>query len=380
MSSYLEFRTAEGVCYVREDRVAWLAEVDVAVFDCDGVLLDVRESYWRVAAETAVVILEALTGSRVNAGVFSQEVNFAFKKTGSFNNDWSLTYAYIMAALGTLPDEALHRLDSDAALITEVKPVDRLRLLSSMRSPVEIEECKLDAALISLAGSVGAGGVDAVDKVLLPRVGVNVKRLLLYRGAVGVSVVSTLFEELFAGVRLFEETFGFPAQFTQLVGGYIDSERVILKPATFLRLERLLGGRRFGIASGSLMNSARYALGDAWGVFPRGAQVWHDDVDRAMAENGTRGLHKPSGYVLRRASSVYEPYKRAIYVGDTMADLLTARNASAEAPRYIFMGVYSLVDSPTETLQMFIREGADAVAPSVNQLPDVLEWARSELL
>ena len=284
-----------------------------------------------------------------------------------------------MAALGTLPDEVLRRLDSDAVQVPEVKPAERLRLLSSKRSIVEIEECKLNAALISLAGSAGAEGVDAVDKLLLPRVGVNVK-LLLYSGAVGVSVVSTLFEELFAGTRLFEETFGFPAQFTQLVGGYIDSERVIPKPATFLHLKRLLGGYRFGIASGSLMNSARYALGDAWGVFPRGARVWHDDVDHAMAENGTQGLHKPSGYPLRRVSSVYEPYKRAIYVGDTMADLLTARNASAEAPRYTFMGVYSSVDSPTETLQMFIHEGADAVAPSVNQLPDVLEWARSESL
>jgi hypothetical protein len=63
-----------------------------------------------------------------------------------------------------------------------------------------------------------------------------------------------------------------------------------------------------------------------------------------------------------------------------MADLLTARKAAEETPRYSFMGVYSSVDSPEETLQTFIREGADAVAPSVNQLPDVLKWARSEQL
>jgi len=67
-------------------------------------------------------------------------------------------------------------------------------------------------------------------------------------------------------------------------------------------------------------------------------------------------------------------------LGDTMADLLTARKASEDTPRYTFMGVYSSVDSPEETLQTFIREGADAVAPSVNQLPDVLKWARSEQL
>ena len=63
-----------------------------------------------------------------------------------------------------------------------------------------------------------------------------------------------------------------------------------------------------------------------------------------------------------------------------MGDILSAKNASAEDPRYAFMGVYSTVDSPDKTLHMFIREGADAVAPSVNQLPDVIEWARSEPL
>ena len=378
MIRYLEFGTPEGVCYVREDRVAWLAEVDVTVFDCDGVLLDIRESYWRATAETATIILEAITGSKIDAGVFSREVNFAFKNTGAFNNDWSLAFAYVMAALGTLPDEALRRLDSDAARVPDLEPAERLRLLSSMRSPVEIEEYKLDAALMSLANFAGTGGIDAVDELLLQRVGVNVKRLLRYRGALGVSVVSTLFEELFAGAPLFEETFGFPAQFTQRARGYIDAERVIPKPTAFLQLERLLGGRRFGVASGSLMNSARHALGDIWDIFPREAQVWHDDVDRAMTETGAQGLHKPSAYPLRCASSAYEPYQRAVYVGDTMADLLTARNAEAETPRYVFMGVYSSVDSPKETLQMFIHEGADAIAPSVNQLPDVLEWAKGE--
>ncbi len=320
MSNYIEFETPEGVCYVREDRVPWFAGVDVAVFDCDGVLLDIRESYWRAAAETAVIVLEALTGARVSLGVFDRDVDFAFKKTGGFNNDWSLTYAYIIGTLGTLSNEALRRLDEAAARVPEAKPSERLQSFSSFRSPIKVEEEKIRASLIELAGSVGPGGVDSVDQLLLPRVGSNIKWLLRYRGDVGVSVVSTLFEELFAGASLFKETFGIPAQFTQRVGGYIDAERVIPTPAVFLRLERLLGGRRFGVASGSLMNSARRVLGETWRVFPREAQVWHDDVDRTMAETGARGLHKPSGYPLLRASSIYEPFKRAVYVGDTMTD------------------------------------------------------------
>ena len=73
MTRYLEFGTAEDVCYIREDRVAWLAEVDVFVFDCDGVLLNIRESYWRVIVETATLILKAITWSKIDARVFSKE-------------------------------------------------------------------------------------------------------------------------------------------------------------------------------------------------------------------------------------------------------------------------------------------------------------------
>lgn len=380
MNNYLKFESPEGTCYIKESSVQILAGVDVAVFDCDGVLLDIRESYFRTVAETASTILEALTGSKINPDVFDREINFEFKQTGGFNNDWSLTYAYIIATLSILPNGTLLYLNDIAVRVQDATPSERLQTFSELRTPVEVENKKIRETLLRLAESIGPGGVDSIDKILLPKVGVNIKQLLRYPGKVGVSVISTLFEELFAGPSLFEETFCFPAQFTQRNGGYVDFESVIPKKLTFQRLENLLGGLRFGIASGSLMNSARHVLGETLQVFPREAQVWHDDVERAMVETGAQRLHKPSGYSLKQASSPYEPFKQAIYVGDTMGDILSAKNASTEDPRYAFMGVYSTVDSPDKTLHMFIREGADAVAPSVNQLPDVIEWARSEPL
>jgi len=52
-----------------------------------------------------------------------------------------------------------------------------------------------------------------------------------------------------------------------------------------------------------------------------------------------------------------------------MADLMTARNADRENPRFSFLGVYASVDSSEATRDLFIESGADAVAPTVNQLP-----------
>jgi phosphoglycolate phosphatase-like HAD superfamily hydrolase len=373
---YLEFSSPEGTCYIRDDRLRQLGEVDVVVFDCDGVLLDVRGSYSGAAAESASIILEALTGTRVNASVFDGDVFFAFKKTGHFNNDWSVTYAYVMGSLSTLTDSELSALDSSAAKVENGSPSERLSKLREIRSPSHLKQTLIKTCLIKLAESTGTGGVDSLDALLLPRIGAHVKKLLCYRGAVGESVVSTLFEEIFGGSKLFQETFGFRAQFTDDQTGYIEKEKPVLRTATIQKMEELLNGRRFGVASGSLMNSARNALGCIIDVFPRNAQVWYEDVD--AASKGAQSLQKPNGYSLLRAAQAYAPYRRVIYVGDTVADLLMTRDADKQNPKFSFLGVYATSARRETTREVFLSLGADAVAPTVNQLPLIIKKARSD--
>ena len=373
---YLEFSSPEGTCYIRNDRLRQFGVVDVVVFDCDGVLLDVRGSYSGAAAESASIILEALTGTRVNASVFDGDVFFAFKKTGHFNNDWSVTYAYVMGSLSTLTDSDLSALDASAAKVEDGSPSERLSKLREIRSPSRLKQSLIKACLITLAESTGTGGVDSVDTLLLPRIGDHVKKLLRYGGAVGESVVSTLFEEIFGGSKLFQETFGFRAQFTDEQTGYIEKEKLVLRTATIQKMEELLNGRRFGVASGSLMNSARHALGCIIDIFPRYAQVWYEDVDAASKD--AQSLHKPNGYSLLRAAQAYAPYRRVMYVGDTVADLLMTRDADKQNPKFSFLGVYATSARQETTREVFLSLGADAVAPNVNQLPLIIQRARSD--
>ena len=51
--------------YVRNDRQNQLKKVDAAIFDCDGVLIDVRESYNRAISMTVAFILESLIGQSI---------------------------------------------------------------------------------------------------------------------------------------------------------------------------------------------------------------------------------------------------------------------------------------------------------------------------
>jgi phosphoglycolate phosphatase-like HAD superfamily hydrolase len=374
---YIEFSSPEGTCYIRNDRLKQLKEIDVVVFDCDGVLIDVRDSYSEATAETASILLEAITGTKVNPSVFDGDVFFAFKKTGHFNNDWSVTYAYVMGALSTLTDSELSTLNTSASKVEDGSPSERLNKLREIRTPSHLHPKHIKESLIKLAESTDTGGVNAMDSLLLPRIGTNVKKMLHPRGNVGENIISTLFEEIFGGAKLFQETFGFRAQFTDKQTGYIEKEKLVLSTATVQKMEELLNGRRFGVASGSLMNSAKHALGYTIDIFPRNAQIWHEDVDAASTDS--QSLHKPNGYSLLRAAQAHAPYRRVLYIGDTMADLLTTRNADKENPKFSFLGIYATTAQQETTREMFLSSGADAVAPTVNQLPLIVQKAHADL-
>jgi phosphoglycolate phosphatase-like HAD superfamily hydrolase len=106
---------------------------------------------------------------------------------------------------------------------------------------------------------------------------------------------------------------------------------------------------------------------------PREAQVWHGDVDEAAKKTRVMGLHKPGPYSLLRACEPYRPFIRALYVGDTAADMAMARRAGEG---FLFAGVYGFTHSPEASMREFLESGCDVVAPTVNELPGILSRVR----
>ena len=74
-----------------------------------------------------------------------------------------------------------------------------------------------------------------------------------------------------------------------------------------------------------------------------------------------------------KASEPYRPFKKGLYVGDTMADYYTAENAGEE---FLFAGVYECVHQAEGAMNVFMDNGSDIVAPTVNDLPMIIEYAR----
>ena len=377
MTKYTEKQIDGETVYIREDRLHELGKVDVAVFDCDGVLLDARESYSKAVAYTASMIVEAFTGTCVPLNLYDSKLNFAFKKTGGFNNDWTLTYAYVMRTLAEANPGDVQRINAVAAESMNIEsPGERFRFIAENRETVQVPQLNLYESLMRFSKTVDDRGVESVDKALLPALE-PVKAALNFRAEVGESIVSTLFEEVFGGPELFRETFHMAPMFNVQVEPFIENENIMVTPEMLEGFTEVLGGARLGIASGSLRNTAAHVLGDILGYFPRDAQVWHDDVDAAQKETGTTGLHKPDGYPLLRAAEQFKPYSRVLFVGDTMADHLTAERAGE---KFLFAGVYGCVSSANEAKQAFLEAGCDVVAPTVAQLLPLLRECKGEII
>ncbi len=122
-----------------------------------------------------------------------------------------------------------------------------------------------------------------------------------------------------------------------------------------------------------MANTARHALGTILNRFPESSRIWHDVVDDCMRELGREGLHKPNKFPLMKAAEPYRPFYKALYVGDTMADYLTAQNAGDD---FLFVGVYACVHQPEEAMNAFLDRGSDIVAPTVNDIPMIIRYAR----
>jgi phosphoglycolate phosphatase-like HAD superfamily hydrolase len=365
-----------GTIFIREDKLSEIAKVDTIVFDCDGVLLDVRNAYNVTIAATTKFIIEGFTSTVIPDEMFDSELNYSFKRTGGFNNDWNHTYAIIMRILAELPHEKLEELNklAEESLIY-ASPKDRFNhILGKVKANIPIDG--LYEKLVEFASQLDVTGNEIVDKLLLPRVGVNIKKALRFRGDVGESMVITLFEEFFLGVQLFRDSYGIEPCFVRPEKGIVEAERVVILDETLNELEFVIGGSRFGIASGSPENTAWYALREVIDRFPRKSQFWYEVVERDAKKLGKVNLHKPNPYSLLKASELYNPVK-VLYIGDTKADYLTVENAGEG---FLFSGVYWCVHSSEDVKNNFLELGSDVVAPTVNEIPLILRYARGETL
>jgi HAD superfamily hydrolase (TIGR01548 family) len=281
----------------------------------DAVVLDVDGVLVDVADSYRRAIVDAIEvvyGESVPRAAVQQ-----FKDAGGFNNDWELTDAaalYVLARREGLGD---------------------------------------DIGAFTDAVAERGGGLEAAEAVV--RGTLADPESVFERWA--PDRLRAVFQQLYLGSERYRELeCAEPDLDTR---GYIDDETVLIEAAT----REALAAYPLGVLTGRPAAEADIALDRAGLAVPPEYTFTMDDW--------TAG--KPDPAALLELADRLEA-TRLVFVGDTLDDVTTARNAAAADPERTYRGVGVLTGGLTGEAghTAFEAAGADAVLDSVNDLPDLL--------
>jgi phosphoglycolate phosphatase-like HAD superfamily hydrolase len=296
---------------------------DCALFDIDGVLVDIRRSYNEAIKKTVDFVLKK------PRGVVTDQLILKFRQGGGFNNDTDTSYAIALALLAN-PQKSV---------------------AAARRFLAEVAE------------NADETGIDSVEKYLAKYGIARHKEVLAYPAPVKDSYIGRVFDELFYGPTLFKKQDGLEPKYCRVKRPFIASDRLVVSARTMKILHEKFSGN-LAIVSGRSRLAAEYSLKPVWKYFNLDACVFLEDEKREYA--------KPSPYAAKKAMQVMNA-KSAIYAGDSAEDMLMARRAQAETGRPIaFVGIYGFSPEPKKSLAVFHERKAEAVARSVDELPKLL--------
>lgn len=296
----------------------------LGIFDIDGVLVDVRESYRKAIIQTALTYLtEYLKLDFRTSFTVNDEVVSSFKECGGFNNDWDLT----------------------AAIIGYAVSVNRNNIRSG-----------LDEFLKSVKRK--GGGLSAVEKLLggLPR---EIK----YSGDVrSGNVVKRIFQEYYFGAERFRQRFELEPEFNRQEGFFI-KEKLLFTPALLDQLRKVLF---LSIATGRdayecNMVMERFSIGRYFT-----AVVNDDDIKRDEKKLGKQGLSKPNPYIIEKVVSKSGCSGKIYYFGDTTDDMSSAVNCKKY--EVIPVGCVYALNQPEKAAEKLISAGARYIMHAPDQI------------
>ena len=322
------------------------------VFDMDGVLIDVSNSYRDTVRQTAGVFLSpARHADCLPQPLFDLADLAKVKQSGGLNNDWDLSCQVISLLFTTLEKVAFS--DSGDPWIDYRDNISRCDVgpladfLSSTDSPLQVlmeQHGKLDEPLITrfYQGDVGSG-----------------------------NIIKQIFQEIYLGEKLFTSTYESRPQMYR-GDGYILREKVLIKR---LILEQLARKHVLAIATGRPRAEAYYPL-ENFKLKPFFRIIYSlDDCIREeqkiLKESGRKvSFSKPHPYMLDAiAERVGNEVEANYYIGDMPDDMQAARNSCAG-----FKGIGMLLSAPEkEILRKSLNQaGADDIVENFDDLVNLL--------
>ena len=325
---------------------------NLIVFDMDGVIMDVSQSYRETIRRTATYFFQGAPAYEdLPNPLFSLEDLAKVKQSGGLNNDWETTYLVVSLLLTQveLPDMGQEN-DSRQLLQETMAHCDLSRLISFLKS----RSFPLSDLLHSS---------DPVENPLVKQ---------LSAGDVGSgNIVKQIFQEIYLGKNLFETTYRIPVA-THFDKGLIDQERLIIDPSL---LETLSRHHILAIATGRPEAEAAYPL-KRFGIQDYFSMVLTLDdcmaaAQKHEAQTGEQiSLSKPHPFMLDVIARAFAgKVKKNYYIGDMPDDMVAAQRAVSG---FTGIGVAMAATGRHRVKNMLMQAGADHVIDDVTQLENVL--------
>ncbi len=391
---YEKVSTSQGFSLIRKDRVFLVRKLEGLIFDCDGVIFDVSESFRSAIMLTVNWFFNVVMGFSVDELAKPDHIQL-LKDSGGFNNDWELTYALVLYYLTTLIIDALTKsvhlkLPSSSSVSTMNEAYSLFRELGRMlrKRGVQLKPAT-SLELEEYIEEAGNGGLRSVEEVSARRVsaatGISTSHakavldaLSPFKGDLyGTNIIKRYFEELYSGKDLFVQVYRVHPVFHR-GEGLIEKEKLIVRREALAGLISF-GFPPIGIASGRLRKQTLPII-ERYGVerfFNLPASTFLEEVKEKEEELLRVGvsvkLEKPNPYSLLSTASKMGIREAFGYVGDTVSDVLASINAEKESKYSVMsIGVLCSTVNKARTIEKFLELGCDIIAPSPNELPEIL--------
>ncbi len=307
-----------------------ISRIDTLVFDIDGVLIDVRNSYREAIGQTVQFYFRELLHFPGSQNLINPEEIEYFKMAGGFNNDWDLTSAVVLFYLLKARKNNLRDID----MLRSVKPDIRKFTTEMLPS--------------------GGGLAKVIDLIEKDR-NIKAEILVLWNR----NLITKIFQEIYAGEEYCYELYGFYPSLLK-VEGLIKQERIIIDE----NKKNFLQNFSLGILTGRNEKEAKIAL-ERLG--------WSNIISKEKIFTADDGAEKPHPQGLKKIAHSSKT-KLGIYVGDIWDDMITVKNFNKEVEKTKFLSAIVLTEGiklQDNMVKYYLNEGVDLLAQDVNQ---VLEW------
>lgn len=312
--------------FVDTAKINKIKNLDSVIFDCDGVLIDVSNSYDLAIKKTVDFVLKKMANIDQPNIVITQMID-GFKATGGFNDEVDLTYSLILSVV------AAKKLNRNASefIFDVIKNADQT-------------------------------GISSVEIYLDTLVDISeIRKKLAYPGKHGTNPLYSVFDEMFYGANLYNELYKRKPQFFN-DKGLIDNDIVLIKKELIEKLRKKFG-KKISIVSGRGFVSAKYSLKTLFDEF--------DLKNSRFLEDEPREFAKPNPQPLISSIKGLES-SCCMFVGDSIEDFIMARKSDELGKKTVFCAIYGTSKDPQTKRNLFEQKNADIILESIDLIPKAL--------